>query len=76
MIFRFATLFWLGNRVSWEKFGGTTYSPSSSKEGGSTTVPHLTPHEPVEKPVWISHAERREATFVSHQPDYPTTIHA
>jgi cation diffusion facilitator CzcD-associated flavoprotein CzcO len=31
----------------------------------STTVPHLTPHEPAEKPVWIDNTEGREATFVS-----------
>ncbi|KAJ5803878.1 uncharacterized protein N7518_000181 [Penicillium psychrosexuale] len=45
--------------------GVWNYSPSSSKEGRSTAVPHLTPHEPVEKPVWIDHNGGREATFVS-----------
>ncbi|KAG0155661.1 hypothetical protein PDIDSM_2834 [Penicillium digitatum] len=45
--------------------GVWNYTPSSSKKGMSTTVPHLTPHEPVEKPVWIDHTEGREATFVS-----------
>ncbi|KAJ5958150.1 uncharacterized protein N7479_005300 [Penicillium vulpinum] len=45
--------------------GVWNYSPSSSKKGVSTPVPHLTPHEPVEKPVWIDHTEGREATFVS-----------
>ncbi|KAJ5251375.1 hypothetical protein N7489_001785 [Penicillium chrysogenum] len=45
--------------------GVWNYSPSSSKKGMSTTVPHLTPHEPAEKPVWIDRAEGGEATFVS-----------
>ncbi|KAI2710705.1 hypothetical protein CBS147354_8545 [Penicillium roqueforti] len=45
--------------------GVWNYSPSSSKEGRSTAVPHLTPHELVEKPVWIDHNGGREATFVS-----------
>ncbi|KAJ5512189.1 hypothetical protein N7463_001741 [Penicillium fimorum] len=45
--------------------GVWNHSPSSSKKGMSTPVPHLTPHEPVEKPVWIDRTERCEATFVS-----------
>ncbi|KAJ5181217.1 hypothetical protein N7491_000772 [Penicillium cf. griseofulvum] len=45
--------------------GVWNYTPSSSKKGMSTTVPHLIPHEPAEKPVWIDHTEGREATFVS-----------
>lgn len=45
--------------------GVWNYSPSSSKKGISTTIPHLTPHEPVEKPVWIDNTEGRQATFVS-----------
>ncbi|KAJ5165523.1 uncharacterized protein N7500_007353 [Penicillium coprophilum] len=45
--------------------GVWNYTPSSSKKGMSTTVPQLTPHEPVETPVWINHTEGREATFVS-----------
>ncbi|CAI7666978.1 unnamed protein product [Penicillium palitans] len=45
--------------------GVWNYTPSSSKKGISTTVPQLTPHEPVEKPVWVDSAEGREATFVS-----------
>lgn len=46
--------------------GAWNYSPSSSKIGVSTTVPHLNPHEPPEKPIWISQAEgKHEAIFVS-----------
>ncbi|KGO63980.1 hypothetical protein PITC_013480 [Penicillium italicum] len=45
--------------------GVWNYTPTSSKKGLSTTVPQLTPQEPVEKPVWIDHTEGREATFVS-----------
>ncbi|KAJ5981394.1 hypothetical protein N7522_013815 [Penicillium canescens] len=46
--------------------GAWNHNPSSAKTGMSTTVPHLTPHEPLEKPIWIDGAEgKREATFVS-----------
>lgn len=46
--------------------GAWNYSPRSSKSGCSTTVPHLNPHEPAEKPIWISQAQgKQEAVFVS-----------
>jgi cation diffusion facilitator CzcD-associated flavoprotein CzcO len=48
--------------------GVWNYSPSTSKNGLSTAVPHLNPHEPVEKPIWrtIDQNEvKREATFIS-----------
>jgi cation diffusion facilitator CzcD-associated flavoprotein CzcO len=46
--------------------GVWNYNDSLPKAGMSTTVPHLNPHEPVEKPVWIDSSEgAREATFVS-----------
>ncbi|KAJ5913135.1 hypothetical protein N7504_002018 [Penicillium tannophilum] len=46
--------------------GVWNYTPSSSKIGVSTTVPHLNPHEPVEKPIWINHSEgASEPVFVS-----------
>ncbi|KAJ5176834.1 uncharacterized protein N7482_002711 [Penicillium canariense] len=46
--------------------GVWNYSHSSSKVGASTTVPHLNPHEPAEKPTWINQADgSSEAVFVS-----------
>ncbi|KAJ5182966.1 hypothetical protein N7492_000582 [Penicillium capsulatum] len=46
--------------------GAWNYSPSSSKTGKSTPVPHLNPHEPVEPPTWIGQGDgTREAVFVS-----------
>lgn len=46
--------------------GVWNYNESSTKAGMSTIIPHLNPHEPAEKPVWIDHTEGpREATFVS-----------
>jgi cation diffusion facilitator CzcD-associated flavoprotein CzcO len=46
--------------------GAWNYSPSTSKIGLSTSVPHLNPHEPVEKPTWIHQTEGvREANFLS-----------
>lgn len=46
--------------------GAWNYSPSSSKIGMSTTVPHLNAHEPVEKPVWINQPDgTNEAVFLS-----------
>lgn len=46
--------------------GAWNYSPSSSKIGVSTTVPHLDPHEPIEKPTWIDQPDgTSEAVFVS-----------
>ncbi|KAJ5647243.1 hypothetical protein N7490_003615 [Penicillium lividum] len=46
--------------------GVWNYTPRSSKIGASTTVPHLNPHEPVDKPIWINHSEgASEPIFVS-----------
>jgi cation diffusion facilitator CzcD-associated flavoprotein CzcO len=46
--------------------GAWNYSPSTTKIGLSTTVPHLNPHEPLEKPIWIDQTQgTREANFVS-----------
>lgn len=46
--------------------GAWNYSPSSSKIGLSTTVPHLDPHEPIEKPTWVDQPDgTSEAVFVS-----------
>lgn len=46
--------------------GAWNYCPSSSKIGVSTTVPHLDPHEAIEKPTWIDQPDgTSEAVFVS-----------
>ncbi|KAJ5995629.1 hypothetical protein N7481_002606 [Penicillium waksmanii] len=46
--------------------GAWNYSPSSAKVGLTTTVPHLNPHEPVEKPTWTQQpGGNPEAVFVS-----------
>ncbi|OQD88223.1 hypothetical protein PENANT_c004G02695 [Penicillium antarcticum] len=46
--------------------GAWNYNASSYKSGLSTTVPHLTPNEPLEKPIWIDGTQgKREAIFVS-----------
>jgi cation diffusion facilitator CzcD-associated flavoprotein CzcO len=46
--------------------GAWNYSPSSAKVGVATTVPHLDPHEPAEKPTWIKEADgSTKAVFVS-----------
>ncbi|KAJ5146424.1 uncharacterized protein N7515_000988 [Penicillium bovifimosum] len=46
--------------------GAWNYNDSFPKREMSTTVPHLNPHEPVEKPIWIENSEgSRETTFVS-----------
>ncbi|KAJ5947592.1 hypothetical protein N7466_000607 [Penicillium verhagenii] len=46
--------------------GAWNYTPSSSKSSVPTTVPHLNPHEPVEKPIWINQSEgARKPIFVS-----------
>ncbi|KAJ5099642.1 hypothetical protein N7532_006643 [Penicillium argentinense] len=45
--------------------GAWNYSPSS-KAGISTSVPHLNPHEPAEKPTWMNQpGADPEAVFVS-----------
>lgn len=46
--------------------GAWNYSPASSKVGGSTTIPHLNPHEPAESPIWTNSTDgKREAVFIS-----------
>lgn len=46
--------------------GVWNYSPSSTKVGMATTVPHLNPHEPAEKPTWIKDADgTSKPVFVS-----------
>jgi cation diffusion facilitator CzcD-associated flavoprotein CzcO len=46
--------------------GAWNYSPSSCKRAVSTTVPHLDPHEPIEKPTWVDLPDgTSEAVFVS-----------
>jgi cation diffusion facilitator CzcD-associated flavoprotein CzcO len=46
--------------------GAWNYSPSSTKVGLTATVPHVNPHEPVEKPSWTRQpGGNSEAVFVS-----------
>ena len=46
--------------------GAWNYSPSSTKIGLTTSVPHVNPHEPAEKPIWIQQpGGNQEAVFVS-----------
>ncbi|KAK5789415.1 hypothetical protein VI817_008539 [Penicillium citrinum] len=46
--------------------GVWNYSPSSTKIGLTTSVPHVNPHEPAEKPIWIQQpGGNQEAVFVS-----------
>lgn len=46
--------------------GAWNYNSSSSKTGLTTTIPHLNPHEPVERPTWTHQpGGSQEAVFVS-----------
>jgi cation diffusion facilitator CzcD-associated flavoprotein CzcO len=46
--------------------GVWNYNPSSAKVGVASTIPHLDPHEPAEKPTWIKEGDSSsQAVFVS-----------